>query len=144
MVRSNLAASLGGGAYVRAHAAVALLLSLTVRLLRSQLLDNSDTGASAPPSLSLNSCLLDSNEAMLDGGAVALLAGSVTFTSGAVSSNAAGGDGGGVSVKVRIGAPARVLALTSGLLAGHVSCNAVVSGSSWQPGCSIRRRRHYI
>jgi hypothetical protein len=68
---------------------------------RPQLLDSSDSGFSAPPSLLMSSCLLDSNRAILDGGAAVLTAGAATFSGGAVSSNAAGGDGGGVSVKAR-------------------------------------------
>jgi predicted outer membrane repeat protein len=68
-----------------------------------QLLDDGETGVPAPPTLSLNNCLLDSNSASLDGGAAALLAGAATITSGAVSSNTAGGDGGGISVKARRG-----------------------------------------
>jgi hypothetical protein len=78
------------------HVAVAHAASF-----RPQLLDSSDSGISAPPSLLLSSCLLDSNRAILDGGAAALVSGAATFSGGAVSSNAAGGDGGGVSVKAR-------------------------------------------
>ena len=68
--------------------------------VRPQLLDSSDSG-SAPPSLLMSSCLLDSNRAILDGGAIALVSGAATFSGGAVSSNVAGGDGGGVSIKAR-------------------------------------------
>ena len=70
-------------------------------MLRAQLLDASAAGTSAPPLLSMNGCLLDSNSAVVDGGAVALVAGAITMSTCAVSSNAAGGDGGGVSVKAR-------------------------------------------
>jgi len=84
---------------VLACSRVALRHSIT--MLRAQLLDASAAGTSAPPLLSMNGCLLDSNSAVVDGGAVALVAGAITMSNGAVSSNAAGGDGGGVSVKAR-------------------------------------------
>lgn len=66
-----------------------------------QLLDDGETGVPAPPTLTLNNCLLDSNIASADGGGAALIAGAATFASGAVSNNVAGGDGGGISVKAR-------------------------------------------
>ena len=95
---------MGGGVFVRASALWRLChrLSLRISTFRAQMLDSSDAGTLAPPSMQLSSCLLDSNSAVLDGGAVSLLAGAVTISAGAISSNAAGGDGGGVSVKVRV------------------------------------------
>ena len=84
------------------HTADSYVATANAARCSAQLLDSSNAGTPAPPSMLLSNCLLDGNRAVIDGGAVSLLAGAVTLSSGAVSSNAAGGDGGGVSVKVRL------------------------------------------
>ncbi len=62
-------------------------------------MDASAPASLALASLSLTNSVFDGNVATVDGGALSLLSGAATLVGGALSSNVAGADGGGVSVK---------------------------------------------